>query len=314
MREKIFIGSSKESLPYAKIVKKSLENEYDCVIWNDKFFELNKSTYENLYQKAYGFDYAIFIGGQDSIVYERRLFKRKTRDNVIFELGLYAGILSPQKTFFLLHHKCKVFSDFEGITINYFKNESDIQKCCEVIHQHMNVESSISRPSIMPATALAKAYYNNFLKKICKWLETKDPEIELNGKTYPVKDMKVTIKVLLPKSRIFKMSTLDANFYKKRGLTQVSVSYEANKRSLFLRVDQRDLEDNQLVIYDVPTILDASFDIVEYLSGKSFEGDTERILLLKKKEVRDFEKTLNHMSQDDKVMSDYLKCADIKRV
>ena len=47
---RVFIGSSKESKEIANLVMKELcdTGEYDCVIRDENFFELNEGTYKTL--------------------------------------------------------------------------------------------------------------------------------------------------------------------------------------------------------------------------------------------------------------------------
>lgn len=79
MRKRIFIGSASESLKEAELVKKYLEEKCDCecTVWNDGFFDQSKSAYECLYSNSYHFDYAVFVGGKDSVVRERGIKKCK---------------------------------------------------------------------------------------------------------------------------------------------------------------------------------------------------------------------------------------------
>ena len=62
------------------------------------YFDLMKSTYDNLLQKAPSFDYAVFIGGSDDKVIrwlkEGAKEKMAPRDNVYLEFVLYGGMLS----------------------------------------------------------------------------------------------------------------------------------------------------------------------------------------------------------------------------
>lgn len=313
MKQKIFIGSSGEALKYAKLVKKQLCRDYDCIVWNENYFDLNTSTYENLYRKAYGFDFAIFVGGKDSIVHERGEDEAKVRDNVVFELGLYAGILSSARTFFLLHEDCKIFSDFQGITVSYYTGKQQVKNSCAFIREHIERERQISRPSALPATAFAATYFENFIKNIQKCYSNK-AKFSLNGITYDVSRLNVSIKIVLPKEKIREIKSSDSEFYRKMGLQEISVSYEENKRGVYLRIDGKELENDNLIIYDVPTILDTSFQVVDLLNGKNCWGDDDRAIMLKKKEVREFEKTLMHKAQGNLWLEDKLACIDMDSV
>ena len=126
MKHRVFIGSSKESEEIAITVSEFLSGDYECVVWNNGFFGINKGTYESLAKNAVAFDYAIYIGGKDdlSVRLKSRKVKISPRDNVYLELGLYAGILSPARSYFLIDEKCKIASDLLGITVLRYSNSS----------------------------------------------------------------------------------------------------------------------------------------------------------------------------------------------
>ena len=46
MKHRVFIGSSKESEEIAITVSEFLSGDYECVVWNNGFFGINKGTYE----------------------------------------------------------------------------------------------------------------------------------------------------------------------------------------------------------------------------------------------------------------------------
>lgn len=307
MESRIFIGSSKESLEIAKTVKKVLEEnlECECCVWDKDFFELNISTYQNLYRKAYSFDYAVFVGGKDSIVLERNEIATKARDNVTFELGLYAGILSPARTFFLLDKECSILSDLKGITIGFYSDDSQVKEVCKEICQHIERENQISRLSALPSTTLAISYYYNFLLNVQKWVE-QESLIYLNGEEYDVSDMEVEIKVVLPE-KVCEMNSMDADFYKRNKLIEVRGSYAKGKRGVLIRVKYEDLKENRLIIYDVPTIIDTAFKAVDIIEGKDYVGEPEQVMNLKKREISNFKKALQSLSCENYWMRERLK-------
>lgn len=103
----IFIGSSKTGLTYAKKLKEMIEADskgnINCILWTDnKAFKLSRTTIDNLYRKAHELKKkhgkAILLFTPDDKVtvdYRHKNAKVYTtaRDNVIYELGLFGGIL-----------------------------------------------------------------------------------------------------------------------------------------------------------------------------------------------------------------------------
>lgn len=160
MKSRIFIGSSTESKEIAEKVQSLLEPEFECIVWTKNFFDLTKSTYENLVQKAPSFDYAVFIGGPDDKVIrwyngEHPEEKLAPRDNVYLEFALYGGILSPARSFFMLDGSCEASSDLKGITLLYFDNQDNsIEQCCEKLKMRIREEQKINRIQLLPSTSI----------------------------------------------------------------------------------------------------------------------------------------------------------------
>ena len=91
MKPRIFIGSSTEGLPVAQRIKKYFEPEFDCFIWNDKIFQLNDGFLETLLKSASLFDFGFMVFAADDISRIRDKEYNTTRDNVLFEYGLFLG-------------------------------------------------------------------------------------------------------------------------------------------------------------------------------------------------------------------------------
>ena len=129
MKPRIFIGSSKESVKIAEKVKSLLDGEYVCQLWCDNFFDLGQCTYHELLKKSLSFDYAIFIGGKDDYVRREsdRTHKYAARDNVYLEFGLYAGILTYARCFFLIQEGCQIASDLLGVNVCIAGKKYDVK-------------------------------------------------------------------------------------------------------------------------------------------------------------------------------------------
>ena len=81
-------------------------------------------------KKSLSFDYAIFIGGKDDYVRREsdRTHKYAARDNVYLEFGLYAGILTYARCFFLIQEGCQIASDLLGVNVVFFDKMQDLSK------------------------------------------------------------------------------------------------------------------------------------------------------------------------------------------
>jgi len=90
-RANIFIASSKEALPVARAVKSHFDSEADVDIWSENIFKANRNYLDTLLNRAsfYDFVVAVFTGDDEAIIREKQV--KVTRDNVIFEFGLYTS-------------------------------------------------------------------------------------------------------------------------------------------------------------------------------------------------------------------------------
>ena len=120
-RANIFIASSKEALPLARAVKSHFDSEADVDIWSENIFKANRNYLDTLLNRAsfYDFVIAVFTGDDEAIIREKQV--KVTRDNVIFEFGLFLGRLGPNRTFLVLEEGVELFSDWSGIEVAKFR-------------------------------------------------------------------------------------------------------------------------------------------------------------------------------------------------
>jgi hypoxanthine phosphoribosyltransferase len=102
-KPKVFVGSSKEQLAIANEIQRKLEldNEAEVTIWTDNIFDLSTSTLEALEKALKSVHFGVFILAPDDRFKIRGKNYAGPRDNVIFELGLFAGKLGYRRTFIL---------------------------------------------------------------------------------------------------------------------------------------------------------------------------------------------------------------------
>lgn len=118
---KIFIGSSKQSLETARFVATIIEEaNHTPQIWNDPgLFIAGSYTTENLERISKDVDAAMFIFNEDDKQWlgnEKKEIVSIVRDNVIFELGLFAGRLSLKNVCFCCLGNPKIATDLSGVT------------------------------------------------------------------------------------------------------------------------------------------------------------------------------------------------------
>lgn len=142
----MFIGSTVEALKVARAVQAELDHDLEITLWNQNLFEPGNATWIDLVGQARGqkFDLALLVLGAEDQITSRGATANAPRDNCLLELGLFAGALGPDRTFFLIDrdNKPKIASDLLGITgLTYGGNRQDgnlqsaVGPACEQIRQ-----------------------------------------------------------------------------------------------------------------------------------------------------------------------------------
>src|SRR5262245_55510243 len=178
VKPRLFIGSSTEALPIAKFVKDSLNDVAECIIWNEKVFGINKSYFDTLLEVPNLNDYAILIASKDDKTESKSKMFESPRDNVIFEFGLFLGRLGKRKVFIIEEEGVKLPSDIYGIEIPKFTrgakqvNSKSLVACCERLKEEITKKEDVFIYTLLPSTALAQGYFNNFVKQVCQGLKS----------------------------------------------------------------------------------------------------------------------------------------------
>ncbi|MVT11398.1 nucleotide-binding protein [Chitinophaga tropicalis] len=161
----IFIGCSSEGLELAKNIQFQLQNIARTKIWNQGVFPLGESILEGLIQASDDFDYAILILSADDESISRNVRQPVSRDNVLFELGLFMGKLGRKKTFAVYdaHKRPKIISDLEGIILaTYDSSDNDLSSslgpACYLISQTIKDTFQIQKSA---TTSFWKSYMGN---------------------------------------------------------------------------------------------------------------------------------------------------------
>jgi predicted nucleotide-binding protein with TIR-like domain len=119
MKPKVFIGSSSESEGIAYALQENLDKHAEITVWSQGIFEISQSNLDSLIDALDNSDFGIFVLGADDIVNLRGEEFQVARDNVIFELGLFAGRLGKERICIVMPNDQKGFrvpTDLLGLT------------------------------------------------------------------------------------------------------------------------------------------------------------------------------------------------------
>src|SRR4029434_4691607 len=100
VKPRVFVASSRESLPLVNVLKGELAAVADVVSWDDRdVFRAGFSFLEELVRLSKEFDLGLFLYEKDHQVLSRGVTSLAPRDNVIFEHGLFMGQLGQHQAF-----------------------------------------------------------------------------------------------------------------------------------------------------------------------------------------------------------------------
>lgn len=94
----LFIGSSSEQLPLARLLRQRLVSDAEVSVWDEGIFNTGNSTLIDLLAAIQSYDFAVFVFAADDLKTIREKQEYAVRDNVIFELGLFMGHLGKERT------------------------------------------------------------------------------------------------------------------------------------------------------------------------------------------------------------------------
>lgn len=298
MKPRVFIGSSSEGLEIANFIKSQLESSVECRVWNDDIFKYNRSFFHTLIKEASLFDYGILVATKDDFVESRDNLFEAPRDNVIFEFGLFLGALGDQKAFIVQERGCRLPSDLLGITIPSFERTSNLGDSqgltdfSKQIQKTISENSELGTLSMLPSTALAIGYFNNFIKPLSEQLFVSD-KIVIGDKEFTEFEVVIVVPSHLD-SDIKKYAQV---FFKSARLEKTSIQTVGRDFPVYVSFDPNDSK--KFVIYDVPTTLDGVDKAIEMVLQKGHVGKSSQQILIEERELRNFETTLRALIAAD---------------
>jgi FMN phosphatase YigB (HAD superfamily) len=117
-KPRVFIGSSAEGLEIAKLIDQGLFYDADCFLWTDsRIFGASEHVMESLERALDECTYAIIVLSPDDMGESRGASYFMPRDNLLFEMGLFAGRHGRKSVFMVIPKEIpiKIPTDLQGI-------------------------------------------------------------------------------------------------------------------------------------------------------------------------------------------------------
>lgn len=143
---RVFIISSAEALPVARIIQNALAHDFLVTLWTDGVFRATSYALDSLESAVDDSDFAIAVAHSDDLTLFRGEDWPVPRDNVVFELGLFMGRLGRKRAILMepREDKVKLPSDLSGVTTIPYSHEpgkdaaARMAPACNILRDHIN--------------------------------------------------------------------------------------------------------------------------------------------------------------------------------
>ena len=153
-KPRIFLGSSGKQADLLEALTRGLEDVARVDPWTTSF-NPGTTTIERLIELTREVDFAAFVFAQDDWTAANTTGaptdgsgQASPRDNVVFEAGLFGGVLGMRRTFILHAHGSKLPTDFLGLTsIRYGDGAeaAEVSAICQKLKQAIENEGRLAR-------------------------------------------------------------------------------------------------------------------------------------------------------------------------
>jgi predicted nucleotide-binding protein len=124
----LFIGSSSEAIPYARAIHEQLSRKAQVTPWYGGAFLANDYTMEALERQLDQSDFGVFVFAPDDVALIRGKHVFVTRDNTLFEMGMFWGKLRRNRVFCIVPREVAERDDlFAGVKVKEYHLLSDLQ-------------------------------------------------------------------------------------------------------------------------------------------------------------------------------------------
>jgi hypothetical protein len=195
-KPRIFLGSSGKQARLLQALTRGLEDVADVEPWTATF-NPGTTTLGRLVELTREVDFAAFVFAQDDWTSADRVLpdldgaagQASPRDNVVFEAGLFGGVLGMERTFILHANGAKLPTDLLGLTCVRYGDAADsvevkavnqkLRKAIEDIGHRSRIEGLWWQLSMTERSALEPSAVS--LLRISR---DRDGTLEVNGRSW----------------------------------------------------------------------------------------------------------------------------------
>lgn len=293
MKPRIFIGSSTEGLPVAQRIKSYFEPNYECYIWNDGIFKFNEGFLETLLKSASLFDFGFMVFAADDISRIRKKEYKTTRDNVLFEYGLFLGRVGIDRAYVLKEDSVKIPSDLAGVTLLSYNTkieqdkkipDDDFEHQLATLKKNIDEKVALGHLGLLPSTVIAISYFENFIKILTDEIMRLGNNIQIGNKIYK----SAKIRIVIPKTLDADMKRQATLYFRKIHFESCPIDTAHRSYPIYVESYSEDNVKDEIVIADMPTILNGIDKAIDMYFRIGHIGKTEEQQLTEDRELNNF--------------------------
>ncbi|GAE35167.1 TIR domain-containing protein [Halalkalibacter akibai] len=169
MKPKVFIGSARESIRYVNAIQEQLSYCAEVTPWSAGAFKTLEYPMEALERELTQNDFAVFVFSPDDVINIRGSISFITRDNTLFEMGLFWGRLKRGRVFYIVPDTTpdtshasglRLPSDLAALTVLTYQVRTDqnynaaVNVACGKIQSAIEQLSFFQDPAVLLESAL----------------------------------------------------------------------------------------------------------------------------------------------------------------
>lgn len=313
MKPRIFIGSSNEGLSVAQSVKNYFSQDYDCFIWTDNIFQFNEGFLETLLKSASLFDFGFIIFASDDISRIRGKEFETTRDNVLFEYGLFLGRVGIDRAYVLCEENVKIPTDLAGLTLARYSVSTDktgnkiptdsLKITLSLLKKNIDEKVMLGNLGLLPSTVIAISYYENFIKLLSDYFFQNEGSIKIGENTYN----NARIRIVVPKDLDADMKKHATRYFRLVKFEMKTIPTVHRSYPIYIATNIDDSNSETVLVADMPTILNGIEKAINLYFRIGHIGKTHEQQLTEYRELNNFVNVLKQLVKEDAYCRDIVE-------
>jgi hypothetical protein len=173
VKPRIFIGSSLNARKYAEAIHDGLVDDAECTTWTEGAFGLSESTVTELMKNLRDSDFGVFVFAPDDTATINGSLFSVTRDNVVYESGLFGGYLTPARCFIVVPTttKIRIPTDLLGMTVGHYEDDRTDKKAIPAVSSFCRqVREKIHEPGLFDGSISERIRELSVKFECCNWI------------------------------------------------------------------------------------------------------------------------------------------------